>query len=121
MKQNDILVTKIENLMFGFGGIARQDNLTVIVEGKVIPEDIVKLKIKKIKKKYILASLEEVIKFSHLREESLCLHNRLCGSCSWLDINYKKQLLLKKEMAPELNNYQPTQKRDLISILFDLF
>ena len=79
-------------------GIARKDNIVYFVEEGIIGE-IVDIEIVVSKKNYILCRKLNTIKESPFIVESKCKYYRECSGCSMQNIDYKKQLELKKELV----------------------
>ncbi len=76
-------------------GIGRVDGLTVFVEG-ALKGDKVKVKISKCKKNYAVADLIDIIIPSADRVQAICPVAHICGGCQIMQLDYKKQLEIKK-------------------------
>jgi 23S rRNA (uracil1939-C5)-methyltransferase len=96
MNREDIIEIEITDMSLDGNGIGKYDNLVVFVTGALLG-DVVKAKVTKIKKNYILAKTVEIIKASDYRIENSCEYGDLCGGCSLLNIKYEGQLKLKEK------------------------
>jgi len=91
---------KIEKTVFEGKSIARVDGFVVFVRN-VVPGDLVKVKITKVKKTYAEAELVEIIRSSDLRVEPRCKFFGICGGCKWQNLDYKAQLEFKRDHVIE--------------------
>jgi 23S rRNA (uracil1939-C5)-methyltransferase len=91
---------KIEKTVFEGKSIARVDGFVVFVRN-VVPGDLVKVKITKVKKTYAEAEPIEIIKSSDLRVEPRCKFFGICGGCKWQNLDYKAQLEFKRDHVIE--------------------
>jgi len=76
-----------------------EDGIRIFVEGPVAVGDQVRARITKIKKKYLIASWVEVLKFSERRTEPRCTYFGLCGGCKWQHLDYREQLRVKHKQV----------------------
>ena len=81
-------------------GMARHDGKVVFVE-KTIPGDIVDVQIQKNKSDYAMGYPIVFHKKSELRVDAFCEHFGTCGGCTWQNIDYKTQLLFKKQLVED--------------------
>ncbi|MBQ7551766.1 MAG: 23S rRNA (uracil(1939)-C(5))-methyltransferase RlmD [Bacteroidales bacterium] len=98
----------IENLTIIDAGaegkaIAKQDGLTIFVEGAV-PGDVADVFVFKKKKNYAEARLTRLITPSPFRIQPTCKHFGLCGGCKWQMLDYQQQLLYKQKQVAD--NFQ---------------
>lgn len=100
MQINDILTVNIEKMLFGGAGLARVNGFPIFVED-VCPQDILKVKITKINKKYATAEIVEIIEPSQMRVQPICSLHNVCGSCNWQHISYEEQLNQKENIVKE--------------------
>lgn len=100
MKINDEITVKIEKLSNLGTGIARVDGQVVFVED-ACPLDEVKIKITKVNKNFASAKTIEVIKPSPHRIKPICPMQKVCGACQLQFIDYKYQLILKKQLVED--------------------
>ena len=89
-------------------GIGKLNNKIVFVEN-ALPGEIVDITILKEKKKYIEARVNNFIKKSEKRIESVCPYFAECGGCDLLHLSYKDTLNFKeddsKQNSAALINY----------------
>jgi len=95
-----ILEVNIEKSAFGGKGIAKVDGFTIFVKNG-IPQDRVKIVIKRKKKRLAEAEIIELIEPSPFRITPECQHAEYCGGCDWLTLNYEKQLEYKRKHLEE--------------------
>lgn len=87
---------KIESIGFEGISIARDDGKVYFVKGG-IPGDLVHTRLKKKRKNYTEAVIEEVLEPGDGRQEPLCDHFDSCGGCKWQHLEYDKQIYWKKQ------------------------
>ncbi len=98
MKKNKIL-QNIRLFAAGAKGVAvgrTEEGKTVLVKG-AIPGDVVNVKVKKSKSKYIEGDVAELLELSPDRVEPRCIHFGVCGGCKWQNMSYPKQLFFKQD------------------------
>ena len=88
---------KIEKLVFGGRGLARNNNSIIFVE-QVIPGEIVDIKLVGKKGGELYATPTKIIEPSVHRRKPECKYYTICGGCNWQYINYSKQVALKNEI-----------------------
>jgi 23S rRNA (uracil1939-C5)-methyltransferase len=98
LKKNEIITLEIQSAAFEGKSIARHEGLVVFVEGAV-PEDVVKVRLTKIKKSYAEARVVIVEKPSPLRVEPRCKYFGVCGGCKWQQVDYQSQLRFKQQQV----------------------
>jgi len=124
LKKGDILELEITSYAFEGKGVAKiitdinptaPDNSKryVIFVKNGYPGDVVKARLKKIKKSYAEAEAVSILKKSAHRTEPRCKYFGVCGGCKQLDLDYNVQLKYKSEQVDEifrhiagLNNYE---------------
>lgn len=94
MEKGDILEFRIEDMTEDGKGIGRVESLVIFAEGGV-PGDLVKAEIIKVKKRYAIARVSEIIEESEDRVNPSCPYFGRCGGCSLLNLSYEKQLAVK--------------------------
>jgi len=77
---------KIEKSVFEGKSIARVNGFVLFVRN-VVPGDVVKVKITKVKKSYAEAELVEIIQESNLRVKPRCKFFGICGGCKWQNLD----------------------------------
>ena len=100
MNSNEEYIVNIEKMIYGGQALARVDNFPVFIHS-ACPDDVVKVKIKKINKSYAIADIIEIIKPSTKRTSAFCPLHNTCGSCDWQYINYDEQLKQKQNIIKE--------------------
>ena len=100
MNSNEEYIVNIEKMIYGGQALARVDNFPVFIDS-ACPDDVVKVKIKKINKSYAIADIIEIIKPSTKRTSAFCPLHNTCGSCDWQYINYDEQLKQKQNIIKE--------------------
>lgn len=95
MKKGDIIQIQIVDMTEDGKGIGRFDSLVFFISGAV-PGDVIEAQITKLKKRYGIAKLLKVLKFSDSRVNPKCKYFGNCGGCSLLNLNYERQLELKR-------------------------
>jgi len=91
---NKEYVVDIESLGYEGEGVARIDGYPVFVLG-ALPQEKVKIKIIKAKKKYAFGELLEIIYSSDVRKVPKCIKFEECGGCSLKHLKYEGQLDFK--------------------------
>jgi len=91
---------KIEKLVYGGQGLSRVDG-KVIFTDYTIPEEIVEIKEKTVKKNFIEAEIKNIVEKSKYRVNPKCKYFGICGGCDWQHINYDYQADLKKDILIE--------------------
>lgn len=100
MNINQIIKLEIIDMANTGAGIGRYQNIAVFVDG-ALKGDTVKAKITKIKKNYLQAYLVEVVTPSEKRVDKICPISHLCGGCQILELDYKEQIALKKDIVAQ--------------------
>ncbi len=112
MKKGDIIQIKVDKYAFEGKGIGKvdiegssensePDSFIVFVNG-AYPGDTVLAKIKKLKKTYAEARVEEVITPSQQRVQPRCKFFGTCGGCKQQDLNYAQQIAYKQEQVEDI-------------------
>jgi 23S rRNA (uracil1939-C5)-methyltransferase len=96
-KRGDVLSgLPITDLTAEGHGIARLDRAVVFVEGAV-PGDVVDALVRKTRKNYGEAVVQNLVSSSPDRTDPLCTHFGTCGGCKMQHINYSRQLMIKQK------------------------
>lgn len=93
--------TEIVSAAYEGVGVARIDDLVVFVRGGV-PGDRVLARIRRLKRRYAEATVEQVIEPSAQRVAPVCPHFLVCGGCAWQNASYELQLQFKRDQVKEL-------------------
>lgn len=80
--------------------VARVDNLVVFIP-MLIPGDVVDLRVKKKRKKYLEGSVIRFHEYSKDRIKPVCQHFGVCGGCKWQHLPYEKQLFYKTKQVKD--------------------
>jgi len=91
---------KIEKLIYGGEGLGHQDGHTVFVPF-VLPDEVVTVRAREQKKKFIRGELVSVDSASPQRVAPLCRHFGACGGCNYQHIPYQAQLAHKAGILRE--------------------
>ncbi|MCX7761598.1 MAG: 23S rRNA (uracil(1939)-C(5))-methyltransferase RlmD [Candidatus Kryptonium sp.] len=91
---------KIEKTVFEGKSIARVNGFVLFVKN-VVPGDVVRVKITKIKKSYAEAEPIEIIQSSNLRVKPRCKFFGICGGCKWQNLDYNAQIEFKRDHVIE--------------------
>lgn len=100
MNKGDVIELKIEDMTEDGKGIGKFNSLAIFVPNAVLG-DLVKAEIIKLKKRYAVARLIEVLKPSSDRINPSCEYFGICGGCSLLNLRYEKQVELKRNTVKE--------------------
>ncbi|MGK9476895.1 23S rRNA (uracil(1939)-C(5))-methyltransferase RlmD [Melioribacter sp. OK-6-Me] len=113
MKKGDILELEITSYAFEGKGVAKiitdinpiapdSSKRYVIFVKNGYPGDVVKARLKKIKKSYAEAEAVSILKKSAHRTEPRCKYFGVCGGCKQQDLDYNIQLKYKSEQVDEI-------------------
>lgn len=94
--KNDILEVKIDDIGINGEGIGKVDGYTLFVKDAIVA-DVVRVKLTKVTKNYAYARLMEILTPSPLRVAAVCPVARSCGGCQIQEMDYKAQLIFKRE------------------------
>ncbi len=100
LKKNMEVELHIEKVAFGGKGVARHNGLVLFVE-RALPGDVVRARIRKIKRNFAEATPVEILTPSPLRIEAPCQHFGYCGGCKWQNVDYQQQLKFKQQIVEE--------------------
>jgi len=112
LNKGDVIQIKVDRYAFEGKGIGKvdleypsgnsePDSFIVFVNG-AYPGDVVSAKIKKLKKSYAEAFVEEVITPSPQRVQPRCKYFGTCGGCKQQDLDYKQQTAHKQEQVEDM-------------------
>ena len=80
--------------------IARVDGKVIFIE-RVVPGDVVDIKLYKSKKDWAEGYPLQFHSFSKERVEPFCQHFGVCGGCQWQMLPYEKQLFYKRQQVED--------------------
>ena len=95
MEKNQLIELTIKDQSKDGRGIGSYDGLIVFADGCVLG-DKVSARVTKVKKRYALAKVEEILEPSEHRLEDVCPYIDECGGCAFGKLKYEKQLELKE-------------------------
>jgi 23S rRNA (uracil1939-C5)-methyltransferase len=102
-RKNELpLLEKVRITDIGAEGnaLARVDNQVVFVP-MLIPGDVVDIKVRKKRKKYLEGSVVRFHEYSPDRIKPLCRHFGVCGGCKWQHLPYELQLKFKEKQVTD--------------------
>ena len=82
-------------------GVARVEDLVVFIRGGV-PGDKVLARVRRARRRYAEAVVEQVLTPSSHRVEPECPYFQICGGCSWQNAAYDLQLEFKRQQVQDL-------------------
>jgi 23S rRNA (uracil1939-C5)-methyltransferase len=80
--------------------LARVDNQVVFVP-MLIPGDVVDIKVRKKRKKFLEGTVVRFHEYSADRIKPVCRHFGVCGGCRWQHLPYKLQLYYKEKQVKD--------------------
>jgi 23S rRNA (uracil1939-C5)-methyltransferase len=101
-KKELLLLEKVRITDIGAEGnaIARIDNQVVFVP-MLIPGDLVDIRVKKKKKRYMEGTVVRFHEYSPDRIKPRCMHFGVCGGCKWQHLPYNLQLFYKEKQVKD--------------------
>jgi 23S rRNA (uracil-5-)-methyltransferase RumA len=101
VKRNDIITVEIKDMEFGGFGIGYFEGKKVKIKGALLGQ-IIKAKVKKVKKDMVEGEIVEVMENSPLEKQSFCPHFGDCGGCIYQNVDYSDQLKIKEDIVKKL-------------------
>jgi 23S rRNA (uracil1939-C5)-methyltransferase len=98
--RSSAMQVKIEKLIYGGEGLGHEGGATVFVPG-VLPGEMVVAEPVETKKKFVRASLTQVVEASPDRVAPPCPYFGACGGCSYQHLPYELQVKYKTEILRE--------------------
>lgn len=95
MKKNDVIELEITDLTGGGDGVGKANDGRVVFVPNTAVGDVIKALIIKVKTKYALGKLLEIVIPSQSRIESDCEVSLRCGGCVFRHISYDKEKEIK--------------------------
>lgn len=110
-KQDIFKKVRIAQMTAEGTGLVHIERVPVFVKGNVAPEDVVDIRITKVRKNACEAIPIQFHEYSRHRIEAKCKHFGICGGCKWQHIEYETQLEQKhrfvqhafEKAIPDLN------------------
>lgn len=96
VKKGEQFEVVVSDIIFGGRGIAKINGFSVFID-QVAPLDVVVIQIFKKRKNYAEARVIQLIKPSPYRIQPPCFYSGFCGGCKWQFIDYKQQLISKRQ------------------------
>lgn len=100
MKKNDLLTIKTEKMINQGICLGRYEGKVVLIDG-CLPDEVVRAKVKKVKKDYIEAIAVDILNESKNRITPRCKYFGLCGGCKLQNLDYREQLKIKKSFVED--------------------
>ena len=96
----DEITLRVDKVANGGFCIGRYNGQAVFVRHS-LPGELVKAEVTEVNKRYLRASVTEVIEPSPKRVVPLCQYAGICGGCDWQHVSYDYQLELKSSVVIE--------------------
>ena len=116
MKRNDIITVEIKDMEFGGFGIGYFEGKKVKIKGALLGQ-IIKAKVKKVKKDMVEGEIVEVIENSPLEKQSFCPHFGDCGGCIYQNVDYSDQLKIKEDIVKKLLEKEGIRDYEFLGIV----
>ncbi len=100
MNKNDIIELTITDISVDGSGVGRYEGVAVFVPLTAVG-DVISARILKVKKNYVFAKAEEIIKPSACRISPHCSVFKQCGGCVFRHISYESECLYKQNRVRE--------------------
>ncbi|NLJ80009.1 MAG: 23S rRNA (uracil(1939)-C(5))-methyltransferase RlmD [Firmicutes bacterium] len=94
------LIVPVEGLTHDGKGVGRAWGSVVFIP-QAVPGDLVKIRLKKIKKRISWGHLKEILIPSAQRRQPSCPHAAFCGGCQLQHLDYNAQLYWKKQRVKD--------------------
>ncbi|MDD4082145.1 MAG: TRAM domain-containing protein [Sphaerochaetaceae bacterium] len=104
---------KVESIVQNGLGLARKPDGKVVFIDKVLPGEIVDIKITKEKKDYDNAVCTRIIVPSPSRITPICPYYGICGGCNLMHLDYKAQVAYKKDIIQDTFNHFKIDVEDI--------
>lgn len=102
IQKNDIITLKINEINNLGCGVGKTDDGIVVFVNGAATGDIIKAKIIKIAKTFLVGRLEQIIEKSPYRSpEEFCTAPLSCGGCVYRHVTYEHELALKKNYVQQ--------------------
>jgi 23S rRNA (uracil-5-)-methyltransferase RumA len=116
VKRNDIITVEIKDMEFGGFGIGYFEGKKVKIKGALLGQ-IIKAKVKKVKKDMVEGEIVEVIENSPLEKQSFCPHFGDCGGCIYQNVDYSDQLKIKEDIVKKLLEKEGIRDYEFLGIV----
>jgi 23S rRNA (uracil1939-C5)-methyltransferase len=102
---------RIEKLVYGGWGLGRHNGKVVFVPFSV-PGDSLTVREVENKKSFLRAAIVDVIEPGPGRVPPVCLHFGACGGCQWQNLEYPRQVEIKRQLLEQKFRHRfPETKR----------
>ena len=101
MRKNEEYIVTCIDITDMAAGVCRVEDRVVFVYD-LLPDEVAKIKIIKVNKKFAIGKVIQRIESSKDRQEIVCEHARLCGGCQLEHVRYEAQLKYKTQWMKEL-------------------
>jgi len=116
VKRNDIITVEIKDMEFGGFGIGYFEGKKVKIKGALLGQ-IIKAKVKKVKKDMVEGEIVEVMENSPLEKQSFCPHFGDCGGCIYQNVDYSDQLKIKEDIVKKLLEKEGIRDYEFLGIV----
>lgn len=100
IKKNDDIKLNIETMTSEGSAVGHYNGMAVFVRGAV-PNDEIIAHVIKTSKKYAVATVKDITRYSPSRIKSDCPVSKKCGGCSFRDMTYEEELKYKKSRVSD--------------------
>lgn len=100
LQAGDLLEGEVENIAFGGEGVIKSAGQVVFVPFTAVG-DFVRVRVTKLYKNYVIASLEAILRPSQDRVRPLCPHFGICGGCQLQHVSYQAQISSKQQAVEQ--------------------
>ena len=101
VQMNEIYSVSVNDLGIHGEGIGKIEGFTIFIYG-ALPDEMVTVKIKKVKKSYAIGSLISIDKPSPYRVKNQCIPQKTCGACQISHLSYEGQLFFKMKHVKDV-------------------
>jgi 23S rRNA (uracil1939-C5)-methyltransferase len=99
-RRDDVLEVDVQDLAFGGAGVARHDGFVVFARDTA-PGDRARVRIRKARRRFAEAELEDVLSAGPSRVEVPCPYVPRCGGCRLQHVAYERALAAKRDQVAE--------------------
>jgi 23S rRNA (uracil1939-C5)-methyltransferase len=99
-RRDDVLEVDVQDLAFGGAGVARHDGFVVFARDTA-PGDRARVRIRKARRRFAEADLEDVLSAGPSRVEVPCPYVPRCGGCRLQHVAYERALAAKRDQVAE--------------------
>jgi len=96
------VVASVEKIVYGGYGLTRTDDGVILIEGDVLPGDVVEIYEISKKKGAKFATAYKIVQPSPMRIEADCKLFPKCGGCRFRNTSYESEIAIKNQMIEDL-------------------